>query len=229
MSRPLQLAADSSFVPVSLYTGYQRSRFAFDPRRARVWQAIVGYLGHYLPRQGAVLDLGSGYCDFINAVRARERWAVDLHLDPHEYAAPGVRPLCTDVADLDAIPDASLDAVFASNLLEHLGDEKLIATLAEARRKLAPGGRFIAIQPNFAYSYRQYFDDFTHVKVFTHVSLADFLRAQGFDIERVTPRFLPFSMKARTPKWPWLVSLYLRLPWRPLARQMLVVARKTND
>ncbi len=211
---------------MSLYAGYAKSRFTFDAGRARIWRVIADYLARYFPAGGAILDLGSGYCDFINAACAREKWAVDLHLDPREHANDGVRCLRTDVADLSAIPDASLDLVFASNLLEHLSDEKLIATIAEARSKLRSGGRFIAIQPNYAHCYRQYFDDYTHVKVFTHVSLPDFLRSQGLEIERVTPRFLPFSMKSRLPRWTFLIWLYLRLPYRPLAKQMLVVASK---
>ena len=42
------------------------------------------------------------------------------------------------------------------------------------------------------------------------------------------PRFLPFSLKSRLPKSPYLVRLYLRLPLRPLAKQMLVVARPAH-
>lgn len=211
---------------MSLYVGYQRSRFQFDQGRAKVWSLIARYLSPYVPGDGSVLDLGSGYCDWINAVEARERWAVDLHLDPREHAAPGVKCLQNDVADLGPVPVESLDVVLASNLLEHLDDRKLVECLAAVRSRLKPGGRFLAIQPNYTYCSTKYFDDYTHVKVFSHVSLPDFLRAQGFEIERVTPRFLPFSMKSRLPRWNALVWLYLRLPYRPLAQQMLVVARK---
>ena len=211
---------------MSLYAGYRHSRFTFDPRRQSVWNAIVEYLSPYLPEDGAVLDLGSGYCDFINAVKAKRKWALDLYLDPAEFAREGVIPLRTDVTDLGAIPDNALDVVFSSNLLEHLPDDKLALTMHCVKAKLRSGGRFIAIQPNYTYCYRSYFDDYTHVRVFSHVSLADFLESQGLVVERVTPRFLPFSMKSHVPKWPFLVWLYLRLPWRPLAKQMLVVARK---
>ncbi len=216
------------FLRMSLYAGYSQSRFTFDPGRTKVWLEIADYLARYFPEDGSILDLGSGYCDFINAARAREKWAVDLHLDPEKHARKGVRCLRTDVADLSAVPDASLDLVFASNLLEHLDDDKLGATLSQVNSKLRPGGRFIAIQPNYAHCYRQYFDDYTHVKVFSHVSLPDFLASQGLEVERVTPRFLPFSMKSRWPKLSFFVWIYLRLPYRPLAKQMLVVARKPN-
>ena len=43
-------------------------------------------------------------------------------------------------------------------------------------------------------------------------------------------RFVPEAGRAGTWRvWPWLVALYLRLPWRPLAKQMLVVARRAVD
>jgi hypothetical protein len=208
------------------YNRYEQSRFVFDPGRRRVWEAIAEYLQRYIPQEGSVLDLGSGYCDFINAIRARSRWAVDLYLDPARFVESGVVPLQRDVTDLAEIGDASLDAVFASNLLEHLPDDRLIATAQMVLQKLKVGGRLLLIQPNFAYCYRRYFDDYTHCRVFTDVSLADFLRSQGFSIERVAPRFLPFSMKSRAPKWKLLVRLYLRLPLKPFAAQMLVIARK---
>ena len=60
-----------------IYAGYRSSRFNFDPRRKTIWSAVAAYLQRYIPEDGAVLDLGSGYCDFINAVHARRRWALD--------------------------------------------------------------------------------------------------------------------------------------------------------
>ena len=83
------------------------------------------------------------------------------------------------------------------------------------------------IQPNFRYASRQYFDDYTHRSVFTHVSLPALLRAHGFRIVEVRPKFLPYSMReARVPITPFLVRAYLASPFKPLAGQMLVVAAK---
>ncbi len=68
--------------------------------------------------------------------------------------------------------------------------------------------------------------DYTHVKAFSHVSLADFVVSRGFALAAVEKRFLPLTLKSRLPKSYWLTRLYLSLPWRPMAGQMLVVATK---
>ena len=129
-----------------------------------------------------------------------------------------------DVTDLTRFPDETFDVAFASNLLEHLAWPELERAIAEIRRVLRPGGRFIAVQPNFRMRPREYFDDYTHRTIFTDRSLGDFLAASGFTIEHVEPRFLPLTMKSRLSFGHALVPLYLRLPYRPLAGQMLVVA-----
>jgi SAM-dependent methyltransferase len=204
---------------------YFGARFTPDTQRDALWQPLCEYLQRYIPVTGRVLDLGAGYCSFINQIQASEKHALDLYPDFIQYATPDVHTHVGSCEDLGQFSTGYFDAVFASNLLEHLARETLARTLDETRRVLRPGGRLLLIQPNFRYSYREYFDDYTHVQVFTDVSLADLVRAHGFAVERVEARFLPFSLKSRLPKWPGLVRLYLRLPVRPLAKQMLVVAR----
>jgi SAM-dependent methyltransferase len=145
-----------------------------------------------------------------------------------EHAAPDVTPHVGSISDLSAFADGHFDVVFASNVLEHLGRDELSRGLGEILRVLRPGGRFLVVQPNFRYSFRSYFDDFTHVQVFTHRSLRDLLAGSGFDVTEVVPRFLPFSVESRLPASRRLLSLYLRLPYRPLAGQMLVVAERPH-
>ena len=79
-------------------------------------------------------------------------------------------------------------------------------------------------QPNYRYAYREYFDDYTHVTPLDHMSLTQLLTVSDFQVTHVEPKFLPYSMKSRLPTAGWLVSLYLHLPLRLSAKQMLCVA-----
>lgn len=205
---------------------YFNSRFQYDADRVGVWKIICRYLEKYISKDAAVLDLGAGYCSFINEVSAKQKYALDLYQAFSEHAKEGVSCFVQSCEDLSFLENASLDVVFASNLLEHLTWPSLETMLKEVTRVLKPSGRLILIQPNFRYAYKEYFDDFTHIQIFTDVSLRDWLCSRGFEIEHYQPRFLPLSMKSRLPKWPWLVKLYLALPFRPMAKQMLVVAKK---
>jgi len=209
-----------------LYERYYEVTYQDLDQREGVWRALAAYLQRYVPRDAAVLDLGAGYCGFINHIRARERHALDHSNEVVRCAGPGVRTHVGDVSDLSAFATGSIDVVFASNLLEHLDDDPLAATLAEVSRVLRDGGRFVVMQPNFALAWRNYFDDFTHRRVFTHISLRDVLRTQGFEVKVIKKRFTPYSMRSRIPTHPWLVALYLRSPVKPFAGQMLLVGEK---
>ena len=191
-----------------------------------MWNAICRYLERYMPARGAVLDLGAGYCSFINQVQASSKHAVDVFPGFVRFAAADVKTHVGSASNLGEFSDAHFDVVFSSNMLEHLDRSEVHSTLGEVRRVLKPGGRLLIIQPNYRYCSREYFDDYTHKFVFSHVSLADLVAAEGFHVEAVIPRFLPLTMKSRFPQWRWAVALYLRLPVRPLARQMLLVASR---
>ena len=204
--------------------GYFDTRYAHDPRRRRVWQHVTRHLQKWIPGGADVLELGAGYCDFSNNVVARSRVAMDLRPEFAAFAEPGVRTEVGDCSDLTRFADASFDVVFASNLLEHLDLSANTTLVAHVRRVLRPNGRLVLVQPNYRLRPREYFDDYTHVTVFSDRSLADFVTAQGMRVDHVEGRFLPFTMKSRLSFGHVLVPLYLRLPYRPLAGQMLVVA-----
>jgi SAM-dependent methyltransferase len=205
---------------------YHGSRLTHDARRDAVWKALWRYyFRNRIATNATVLDLGAGYGDFINNVVARRRIAVDLWPGLADHVGPGVEAITAPVTDLSGITDGAVDFAFASNLFEHLPQETFVAALGEIRRVLGPGGTLTILQPNYRYAYREYFDDYTHVAVYSHLSLADLLRAHGWEIVEMRARFLPLTVKSRLPTWPFLIGAYLKLPFKPMGKQMLVVAR----
>lgn len=204
---------------------YFDSRFRFDERREVLWKALCDFcFSPLVPHGGHVLELGAGYCHFINNVRGGRKTAVDISPVAAAHAASGVAVHTGSVTDLGFLPDASVDLAFASNLFEHLSQADFALCLAGLRRKLKPGGQLVILQPNYRKAYKEYFDDYTHISVYSDVSLCDFLRANGYQILECRPGFLPFSIVSRLPVNRHLIRLYLWSPWKPFAKQMLLRA-----
>lgn len=205
---------------------YHDTRLAFNARRSLVWRALWHfYFSKHIAPHHTVLDLGAGYGDFINNVVARRRIAVDQWSGLADHVAAGVEVIISPVTDLGAIAEGSVDYAFASNLVEHLTQTAFADLLAELSRKLSSEGQLTLLQPNYRYAYREYFDDYTHVAVYSHITLTDFLHAHGWEVLDVHPRFLPLTVKSRAPSWQWLIGTYLRSPIKPLGKQMLITAR----
>ncbi|MFL9879123.1 class I SAM-dependent methyltransferase [Herbaspirillum rhizosphaerae] len=206
--------------------GYHESRFQHSTQRDVVWKTLIQAVFQKMsPTGGTVLELGAGYCEFINNITAAKKIAVDLWPQFPSYANKDVQAVVGEVSNLDFVTNTSVDTVFASNLFEHLDQDEFAACLSEIKRKLTANGRLIIMQPNYRYASTEYFDDYTHKAIWSHVSIRDFLDAHGFDVTDLQPRFLPLSMKSRLPSWPILIKTYLKSPFKFMGKQMLVVAQ----
>ena len=206
---------------------YFQTRFAPDARREKLWGYLARYLQQFIPADAAVLELGAGYCYFVNAVSATRRVAVDLSDTLALRAAAGVEPVSADaLAYLRGAAAGQFDFILASNFFEHFEWPALNEMIGHIVRVLRPGGRLAVIQPNFRIAAQRYFDDYTHRAIFTDVSMNDWLAASGLHVVVNVPRFLPLTVKSRCGGLSFLVPIYLRLPWRPLAGQMFVLAER---
>jgi SAM-dependent methyltransferase len=208
-----------------------RERFSEDDIvfKEEMWSVLCERVFQpYVRSSDTVLDLGAGRCEFINAIEAGEKIAVDLNADLASFAR-GARVVQTPSTDLGPIDSGTVDVVFSSNFLEHLPDKaSVLRTLAECRRVLRPGGTMIVMMPNIRYLPGKYWDYLDHHTPLTHLSLVEALTLAGFRAQRVVPRFLPYTVKQRgVPRSPALLRLYLslRVVWPIFGRQMLVVAK----
>src|SRR5690349_12841900 len=195
---------------------YHDTRFAFDRRREVLWKTLYqSYFRKLIGSGDCVLELGAGYGHFINQVRCRRRIAIDHWPGFVKYIDPAIEAKVTRVDDLSFLDDLSVDFILASNLFEHLTQTEFATVLSQLKRKLRPGGTLNILQPNYRAAYREYFDDYTHVAVYSDRSLSDFLEAQRYRIVECHPRFLPLTIKSRLPVSPLLIRMYLRLPFKP--------------
>jgi SAM-dependent methyltransferase len=208
-------------------------RVRFDPAekaaKDKLWRIICAHLQRWFPERGAVLDLGAGYCEFINHIKAARKVAVDMNPDTVGCAGPDVQVIHAPVVPLPSLETASMDAAFMSNLLEHLADKaQVMELLREVLRVLKPGGRVVVLMPNIRFAYREYWDFFDHQVPLTEKAVVEACIMAGYVPIKVIPAFLPYTTKSRLPQWGFLVRLYLAVPllWRFFGKQALVVAEK---
>jgi hypothetical protein len=206
-----------------------RFRDVDQAARVAVWREIAPFIHEQLGSPQRVLDPAAGRGEFINAVPAAERWAVDQVAHTEGTYEPGVHAVVSDVFEVD-LPESHFGGVFVSNFLEHLTAQEAVASfLGRMHRAIAPEGRIAIMGPNFRYCSREYFDMADHTVILTHRGVAEHLYASGFEIERVEPRFLPYSFTGRLPPSPLLTRGYLRIPlaWRIAGKQFLVIGRRS--
>jgi SAM-dependent methyltransferase len=194
-----------------------------------IWKVIcTSFMAKFVKPTDTVVDIGAGYCEFINNIDAGKKIAVDLNPDVRNFANPDVTIINESCTSISALAENSADVVFMSNFLEHLPDKQLIFdTFVEARRILRPGGKILILQPNIRFVGGEYWDFFDHHTALTDRSLVEALGLAGFDIETCIPRFLPYTTRSALPQHPLLVKLYLHVPlaWRFLGKQAFVVGR----
>lgn len=219
-------------VEADLQSIYQR-RFQPDLAfRQHMWRVLCqDFFQRYVPPTSSVLEVGAGYCEFINHIHASRKLAVDLNPDTPHFAAPEVQVIATSSTDLSAIAPGSMDIAFASNFFEHLSRADIVLTLQEVARALKPGGRFLILQPNYRFCYRDYWMFFDHLTPLDDRSLGEALETQGFRVIHTLPRFLPYTTQSRLPKSLALLKVYLRLPlaWQIFGQQAFVIAETARN
>lgn len=218
--------------PPDVQAIYDHRFAATEAHRDKIWRILTrDYFQRWIRPTDAVLDVGAGYCEFINNIQAKEKLALDLNPVTRLRANPGVRVIEQDICQKWALDSDRMDVVFTSNFFEHLPSKQdLKHCFNEIHRVLRPGGALIAMGPNIRFCPNVYWDFIDHYLPLSDRSMVEGLEVAGFQMESVVPQFLPYTMARKRPQSPTLVRLYLSLPlaWRILGKQFLVIARKTH-
>ena len=143
-------------------------RAGFAERELRTIEILGSILGSkiFLPGQ-SILDLGCGDQFLRAGVEARGQLYTGLDIGD-----------CDFEKDTLPVSGASIDTALAYSVIEHLRDPSVF--LNECLRVLKPGGFIILEAPNWHFSHRGFFDDFTHVRPYSPQSLCGLLRSFKF-------------------------------------------------
>jgi len=211
-----------------------RNRFSTEilPRKNAIWRVICrGFLRNYVGPSDFVVDVACGYGEFINNIDAGRKIAIDLNPDAQNFLNSDVEFHRCLATELSSVIDGQADVVFTSNFLEHLPTKQVLDIfLEQVYTALKPGGKYIIVGPNLRYLPGAYWDFYDHHLGLTHHSLTEALQLKGFVVEKCIAKFLPYTIRGSLPTHPFLVWLYLKMPfaWKILGKQFFIVARRTS-
>jgi ubiquinone/menaquinone biosynthesis C-methylase UbiE len=136
--------------------------------------AEINKIASLLPAGARVLEIGAGTGKQALELQRRGFTVTAIEVAGSNYAAHRVFPIQDYDGRTIPLPDASINVVFSSNVLEHVPD--LSSMHAEIRRVLAPGGSCIHVLP-------------THTWRFW-TTLTSYLKAMAFSVSSV-PQLMP--------------------------------------
>jgi len=152
-----------------------------------------------------LLDLGCGRGEWLSFVAEQGIAACGIDSNPvmvKQAADQGLQVTQSDlISALKTRPDASLAAVTAFHVIEHLPFEVLFECVAQSWRALAPGGLLIFETPNpenLLVASHTFYHDHTHRNPLTPSSMQFLLHYWGFQQVSIK-RLNPYPEQARLP------------------------------
>lgn len=174
---------------------FDREYFELHEGKRLYLDYLVGQLRRAGVDGGRVLDVGSGYGFFLDALGRAGYSAVGLELSPHAAAVSRrrdrARVACGSAEAWLPFADGAFDAVTVHDVIEHV--EEHLQCLHECRRVLRPGGRLLLVTLNRFSVARpilgrrwSWYQDPTHVHMFSPGSLRRDMERAGFSCLRST-------------------------------------------
>ena len=159
-----------------------------------------------LTESARLVDIGCGTGANVSALSAVCRAAgVDFSTEALRFCRDrGLTGLARGSAERLPLRDDVVDAIVATDILEHLDDD--VAALKEFRRALKPGGRAIITVPAYQFLWGEHDEALMHKRRYVPRLLADRARAAGLEVEWISfslcflfPMALTRLLKRRTP------------------------------
>jgi len=123
LGEPLEFSRPGPVRPLATETlqdlarEYEQRFAALAPYRDSVWRILVrDFFQHYVDPSATVLDLGSGWGEFIRHIHAHRRVAMDFNPNMPSRVRSGVETLVQDCSQTWPVSDSSLDVVFHEQL-----------------------------------------------------------------------------------------------------------------
>jgi 2-polyprenyl-3-methyl-5-hydroxy-6-metoxy-1,4-benzoquinol methylase len=180
---PATTAQSSSATEAWKYVGFENLfRGSSDEIRARLEDYAPLFEGG-----SDVLDVGCGRGEFLEILQARGVRARGIDLNHEMVESCRTRGL--DVVEVDALgylrsqPDGSLGGLIATQVVEHLEPQYLLAFLDQAQRVLKPDSRIVLETINAACwlaFFESYLRDITHARALHPDTLRYLVTASGF-------------------------------------------------
>lgn len=143
----------------------------------------------YFRNRRHIVDIGPGRCWFTKQ-NPQTIVAVDNSPELVEhYLGEGIDIRLGDAYDLP-LPDQYADGIFCCWLFEHLTAP--LKAMTEIHRVLAPSGYGLVMVPS-SHNMNSFYDDYTHVRPYTALSLKQLAEDAGFRNHRESPLFLTFA------------------------------------
>ena len=198
VSRASGSDAASTEAPAATLLGFDYGRFAerFRGTEEYVKAGQQIYLPHFRACRN-VLDIGCGRGEFLEMMNAAGIPAKGIDLDPESVATCRHKTLDAQVADLfvylENLPEASLDGIFCSQVVEHLPPQRLPEMIRLCASRLQRSGALAIETPNpecLAIFATHFYLDPTHQRPVPHPLLAFYLEEFGvgnIEVRKLSP------------------------------------------
>ncbi len=129
----------------------------------------------------SLLEAGVGRGEHLRAFKDLGLITTGLDISP---VAKEISPdLDINISDIGnktlPYPDNYFDVVYSKSFIEHINEVELY--FQEVFRILKPGGIVLNLTPDWEANYKIFYDDYTHIRPFTIISLLNIHKVSGFN------------------------------------------------